>query len=98
MFLSSIRCQQIRRVTLPTLPLSEKQYAKLLATVPETFTGDKAQRVRALVRLMRYSGLAIRDAVTLNDPNTTTANASFMKLSRAVRRLILMSPCRSRQM
>lgn len=50
---------------LPTLPLSEKQYAKLLTTVPETFTGDKANRVHAIVQLMRHSGLAIRDAVTL---------------------------------
>jgi hypothetical protein len=50
---------------LPTLPLSEKQYSRLLTTVPETFTGNKAQRVRAIVQLMRHSGLAIHDAVTL---------------------------------
>jgi integrase/recombinase XerD len=51
---------------VPTMSLSEKQYAKLLATIPETFTdARKAQRVHALVQLMRFSGLSIRDAVTL---------------------------------
>jgi integrase/recombinase XerD len=50
---------------VPTLPLTEKQYQKLLKVIPNEFTAAKAQRVHALVRLMRYSGLAIRDAVTL---------------------------------
>ena len=49
----------------PTLPLSEVQYAKLLKVVPNEFPAPKASRVHALIRLMRYSGLAIRDAVTL---------------------------------
>jgi integrase/recombinase XerD len=49
----------------PTLPLTEKQYGKLLTAIPEEFTGTKATRVHALVRLMRHSGLAIRDAITL---------------------------------
>jgi integrase/recombinase XerD len=50
---------------VPTLPLSPHQYEKLLKVIPDEFTGDKAIRIHALVRLMRYSGLAIRDAVTL---------------------------------
>jgi integrase/recombinase XerD len=49
----------------PTLPLTERQYAKMLKVIPDEFSGDKAKRVHALVRLMRFSGLAIRDAVTL---------------------------------
>jgi integrase/recombinase XerD len=49
----------------PTLPLSASQYKKLLKVIPDEFTPTKAQRIHALVRLMRYSGLAIRDAVTL---------------------------------
>ena len=44
---------------------STTQYQKLLKVIPDEFTGAKAIRVHALVRLMRYSGLAIRDAVTL---------------------------------
>jgi integrase/recombinase XerD len=48
-----------------TQPLSPEQYEKLLRTVPKTFTGIKAQRVRALIQLMRHSGLAVHDAVTL---------------------------------
>jgi len=47
------------------MPLSPAEYTKLLATVPKEFSGDKVQRVRALIQLMRHSGLAIRDAVTL---------------------------------
>jgi integrase/recombinase XerD len=49
----------------PTLPLSTEEYQKLLDTIPSTFKPEKAARVRTLVQLMRYSGLAIRDAVTL---------------------------------
>lgn len=49
----------------PTLPLSQAEYNKLLATVPKTFEAAKAQRVRALIQLMRHSALAIRDAVTI---------------------------------
>ena len=49
----------------PTLPLTPKEFEHLLATVPKIFDGKKAERVRGLVLLMRWSGLAIRDAVTL---------------------------------
>ena len=50
----------------PTLPLTEKQYAKLLETIPVEFkSAERVRRMRALIRLMRYSGLAIQDAVTL---------------------------------
>jgi integrase len=49
----------------PTMPLSTTEYTKLLATVPKQFSGEKAKRVCALIQLMRHSGLAIRDAVTL---------------------------------
>ena len=51
----------------PTLPLSEKQYEALLAAIPKEFPdASKATKVRALVQLMRHSGLAIRDAVTIH--------------------------------
>jgi len=50
----------------PTLPLTEAQYAKLLEAIPVEFkSGDRVKRMHALVRLMRFSGLAILDAVTL---------------------------------
>jgi integrase/recombinase XerD len=50
----------------PTLPLTEGQYKKLLEAVFIEFAAsDKARRLHALIRLMRYSGLAIQDAVTL---------------------------------
>ncbi|PYQ37059.1 MAG: integrase, partial [Acidobacteria bacterium] len=50
----------------PTLPLSPNQYKHLLDSIPRAFEDStKAAKVRALVQLMRHSGLAIRDAVTL---------------------------------
>lgn len=56
----------VRITEPPTLPLSEQEYERLLAQIPVTFPKEeKARRVRALVELMRHSGLAIFDAVTL---------------------------------
>jgi integrase/recombinase XerD len=50
----------------PTLPLTGDEYTRLLAAVYGT-VADSAQRARvhALLQLMRWSGLAIRDALTL---------------------------------
>lgn len=50
----------------PTLPLSAAEYARLLDAVYGT-VADPEQRasVHALFQLMRWSGLAIRDALTL---------------------------------
>jgi integrase/recombinase XerD len=61
---------KIRVDESPTLPLTDKEYEKLLKTIPKVFTHppypkDKATTVHALVQLMRWTGLAIRDAVTL---------------------------------
>ena len=41
----------------PTLPFSPKDYELILDTIPGMFEDSKAKRVRALVQLMRYSGL-----------------------------------------
>ena len=50
----------------PVVPLTEEQYNALLAAIPEAFPEPtRAQRVRALIRLMRHTGLAIRDALCL---------------------------------
>jgi len=48
----------IREDATPTLPLSEAEYARLLKHA-------KTPRIHALLQTMRWSGLAIRDAVTL---------------------------------
>jgi integrase len=61
---------RIRVDAPPTLPLTDKEYAVLLNAIPSTFgqhpyPKDKAAKVRALIQLMRWTGLAIRDAVTL---------------------------------
>jgi integrase/recombinase XerD len=64
------RMTPIRVDEAPTLPLTDKEYERLLKTIPETFgkhpfPKDKPAKVRALIQLMRWTGLAIRDAVTL---------------------------------
>lgn len=59
------KLSSIQVTTPPTLPLTDEQYDKLLAAVHETFSPPKAKRIHAFIRLMRHSGLAIRDAVTL---------------------------------
>ena len=64
------KTSSIKVTESPTLPLTDKEYAHLLATIPETCKDNrnnegKPARVRALVQLMRWTGLAIRDAVTL---------------------------------
>jgi site-specific recombinase XerD len=60
------RLSSIKADEAPTLPLTAKEFEKLLKTIPVSFPDTaKAARVRGLVQLMRWSGLAIRDAVTL---------------------------------
>jgi site-specific recombinase XerD len=55
----------------PTLPLTAAEYDNLLAAIPSTFSGhhrfapDKPRKVRAFVQLMRWTGLAISDAASL---------------------------------
>jgi site-specific recombinase XerD len=56
----------IKAAQVPTLPLADEQFNKLLSAIPEEFPdATKAARIRALIRCMRYSGLAIGDAVCL---------------------------------
>ena len=83
------KLSQIKVDQAPTLPLSQSQYAKLLKVVPVDFPTLKATRVRALIRLMRRSDLAIPDAVTLerNELKETPAQ-SFIGLSPAGRRRV----------
>jgi site-specific recombinase XerD len=50
----------------PTLPLSEADYTRLLNAVHGQIADrGQADRVHALFQLMRHSGLAVRDALTL---------------------------------
>jgi site-specific recombinase XerD len=64
------RIPQISKIEVnqaPTLPLTAKEYEKLLDATYATFADDpdKAARLHALIQLMRWSGLAIRDALTI---------------------------------
>ncbi len=50
----------------PTLPLTPAEYTRLLDAVYGTIADpDQRAKVHALLQLMRWSGLAIRDALTL---------------------------------
>jgi integrase/recombinase XerD len=51
---------------VPTLPLDAVEYARLLAAATEFKGPPPPQQVRALIQLMRWSGLAIRDALTIS--------------------------------
>lgn len=46
----------------PTMPVTPAEYDEILAAVPLEFTNGAAGRIRAIIQLMRWSGLAIRDA------------------------------------
>lgn len=46
----------------PTMPLTEVEYRKILETVAYVFPNGVGKRVRAIIQLMRWSGLAVRDA------------------------------------
>jgi len=47
------------------VPLCDEQHEALLAAIQRRYHGKKAAKVRALVQLMRHTGLAISDAVSL---------------------------------
>jgi integrase/recombinase XerD len=61
----------------PTLPFTREEVVKILAAI-ETYTDempstgmDNARRMRALVLLLRYSGMRISDTVNLNSDRIT---------------------------
>ena len=60
--LSPIKVERV-----PTMPLTAEEYRRLLDTTYATFADEpgRGAKVRALIQLMRWSGLAIRDALTL---------------------------------
>lgn len=54
---------------LPTMPLTAEEYDRLLTAIPVALPNhpdETRQKVHALFQLMRWSGLAIRDALTLH--------------------------------
>jgi len=49
----------------PTLPLTDAEYTKLLKECAKEFNPAKAKKIHAFIQCIRHSGLAIRDAMTL---------------------------------
>lgn len=62
-----IRLAPIKVEKIPTMPLTADEYGRLLDATYATFADNpkRGAQARALLRLMRFSGLAIRDALTL---------------------------------
>lgn len=79
---SKVRISKVR-----TLPLDKAQYAALLASVQEVYPDDarKAQRVRGMIQLMRWSGLAIIDAVGMGRDSLTWDKAKKIHQVRTAR-------------
>jgi integrase len=46
----------------PTEPLTEAEYKAVLAAVSSVFPNGYGHKIRAIIQLMRWSGLAVRDA------------------------------------
>jgi integrase/recombinase XerD len=63
------RIPQLAKIKIeepPTLPLTADEYTRLLDAIYGTIEDkDRQVQVHALIQLMRHSGLAIRDALTL---------------------------------
>jgi len=80
--MSTIKAEQA-----PTLPLTPDQFNGLLEAIPKAFPdATKAARIHALIRCMRYTGLAIGDAVCLERLNVqrdTAKNITRVVTSRA---------------
>lgn len=60
-----------KQTATPTLPFTEEEYAALLAACDQfphsgTHAWDTPKRIHAFVRLLRYSGLRVSDAVRLD--------------------------------
>lgn len=49
---------------VPTMPLSDDEYKRLLAATKKLRTHETAVKAHALFQLMRWSGLSVRDALT----------------------------------
>jgi integrase/recombinase XerD len=70
------------RDVAPTMALSDEQFAKVLDTIEQlTHRDDEAlDRLRALALLQRWSGLAIRDALTVERKEFTKQASGWYRL------------------
>jgi integrase/recombinase XerD len=68
---------------LPVLPFEPEEMGRILEAVPQCkFKPKQAARVRALILLMRWSGLSIMDAVTLGREKLRYANGDYRVVTR----------------
>ena len=65
----------------PTLPLTDAEYKRVLAAVPEEFKNGTAGRVRSIIQLMRWSGLAVRDASCLRSDALTHSTKGVYRVT-----------------
>jgi len=62
---------------VPTMPLADDEYNRLLVAADEFKAPPPAKVVRALILLMRWSGLSIRDALTLPTARLTHTKGKY---------------------
>lgn len=72
-----------------TMPFEPEQMTAILAAIPESLTPYGAQRVRALVRLMRWTGLSLRDAVTLAKDELQLVGREYHVVQRRIKTKVL---------
>jgi site-specific recombinase XerD len=62
----------------PEDPYTDKEYRAIVAAADRvpSFTGDVAERVKALISVMRYAGLSIQDAAILERDAVTPAQVN----------------------
>jgi integrase len=59
-------------------PLEPEQFDAALAAAPKAFSGEKADLVRGVMLLMRFSGLAVADATTLERAKLIQKNGRYL--------------------
>jgi len=61
----------------PTEPVTDAEYRAILAAVPGEFPNDYGHKVRAVIQLMRWSGLSVRDASELRRAEIIKQDAAY---------------------
>jgi integrase/recombinase XerD len=62
---------------LPTMPLTDAEYDALLKAVPLEFPNGLGERLRAVIQVMRWSGLSVRDAVTFRRNQSVLSEKTY---------------------
>ena len=76
----------------PVEPFTKEEVAAILAAVPKYPDKDNAVRLRALVSLLRYSGLRLGDAVTIERSRIEPGGRLFLRTAKTGTRVFVPLP------